>query len=500
VPATLSSEYGNPTIVIARPDQTTIGFTVDIACSGIYSLIGFFIFAAFVAYIIRDRTWKKVAIFMLGLPLVYVLNITRIIIILLIGYHFGEQLALQVFHLLGGWILIFLGTLILLTIAEKLFKTRIFARAHEPLCLNCNSKSVNTADSFCSHCGRLLRYPIPKLGKTDVAKAVAVLLSVVLLLSIQAPVFAQATAPVQLMVQTPEGEQGNTQILPQVPGYTLQFDFRDRDFEREAKQDASLVYAYHDENRTKDSVWVAIEVAQTRSSLHRWEMCLVTWPQTHGYEPQVTQLDLEDVQVLQNPPLIARFFAFQYTTYNQTQLVLYWFETSTFTMNDTSQQKQVKISLITYPDASQNLTEAENRLLPFAAAIAGYWQPMKTWGQISLILSENGDKLGLATTALLAIAIAVEGIEKRKTKAQNMKILGKLSQEDKQLVSIIRQTEASTKTTMSNIVMAYQNSTNMKIRPETIIDRLTQLQETGLIKKQAISVDDEPIIVWRTNL
>jgi exosortase len=494
VPATLSSEYGNPTIVIARPDQTTIGFTVDIACSGIYSLIGFFIFAAFIAYITRDRIWKKTVMFLLGLPIIYLLNILRITIILLLGYQFGEELALQTFHLLGGWALILLGTLLLLVIVEKVFKTRWLTRPQA--CSDCRPQIRDKKADFCTSCGRVLNYARPKAARADLLKIVIIFLLVAFLLYIQVPLFVLTKGPPQIMV----GGTGAIEILPQIPDYTLRFEYRDQEFEQKAKQDASLIYAYHDENRTKDSVWVAIEVAQTRGPLHRWETCLITWPQTHGYEPKVTQLDLKDVQVLQNPPLIARFFAFQYTAYNQTQLVLYWFETSIFTMNDTSQQKQVKISLITYPDASQNLTEAENRLLPFAAAIAGHWQPMKMWGQISLILSRNGDKLGLATTALLAATIAVWGIEKRKVKVQNMKILGKLSQEDKQLVDIVRQTEASAKTTMANIVKVCQEGTNKMTKPETIIDRLTQLQETGLIKKQAISIDDEPIIVWRTNL
>jgi exosortase len=127
VPSTLSSEYGNPTIFITRPNGATMSFAVDIACSGVYSLIGFLIFAVFIAYIIRDKPMKKLALFLVGIPLIYLLNIIRITSILLIGYHYGEETALQAFHLLGGWILIFLGTLLLLAISEKIFKMRIFA-------------------------------------------------------------------------------------------------------------------------------------------------------------------------------------------------------------------------------------------------------------------------------------------------------------------------------------------------------------------------------------
>ena len=45
IPSTISGEYGNPTVIITRPDRTTMGFTLDISCSGIYPLMGFVVFA-----------------------------------------------------------------------------------------------------------------------------------------------------------------------------------------------------------------------------------------------------------------------------------------------------------------------------------------------------------------------------------------------------------------------------------------------------------------------
>ena len=207
VPSTLSGEYGNPTITITRPDGSAISFAVDIACSGIYSLIGFVIFATFIAYITRDKTWKKAAIFLIGLPLIYALNIIRITTILLIGYQYGEQIALQTFHLIGGWTLIFLGTLLLLTIAEKALKTNMFLKP-PPIqpCPKCNS-AENQKESFCPHCGRLLKYPKINPKKQDIAKIATIALAVALLLSIQAPVFALTEGPAQIIIKTPTAEQ-----------------------------------------------------------------------------------------------------------------------------------------------------------------------------------------------------------------------------------------------------------------------------------------------------
>lgn len=495
----ISSEYGNPTIILTRPDQTSVPFTVDIACSGIYSLIGFFVFAAFIAYITREKTWKKTTIFMLGLPFIYALNIARLSIILLIGYQYGEQLALQAFHLLGGWILIFLGTILLLTVTERFFKTRIFARPSQaPTCPNGDHGLADPADHFCTYCGRLVNYPRLRLGRTDIARVIGILLLVALLISIQTPVFALTVAPTQLMIQTPNGDQGNTRILPQIPARTLQFVYEDKNFEQEAKQDASLIYKYTSPNGTDQPVYVGIEVAQTTSSLHRWESCLITWPQTRGYRPKVTQLALEDIQILQNPPIIARYFAFQYTSYNQTQAVLYWFETSLFSYNGTTQQKHVEISLIVYADSPQNVTEMRNKLMPFATAIAAYWQPIKTWSQIDLFLSNNSTRLVLLPITMLIALMVFQALEDRRRKLQNLTTYQKLSQSDKQLLEAFRQTEPTASTTQ-NITAVYRRIGNNNTSGEETYERILRLEESKVINRQIISRQDDPTLIWKTN-
>jgi exosortase len=500
IPSTLSSEYGNPTITITRPDGTTIPFAIDIACSGIYSLIGFLIFAAFIAYITRDKTWKKPATFLIGLPLIYALNIIRITTILIIGYQYGEQLALQIFHLLGGWILIFLGTLLLLTITEKLFKTNIFLKP-QPLqpCQKCNP-AENQKEDFCPHCGRLIKYPKMNPKKQDIAKIATIAFAIVLLLSIQAPVFALTEGPAQIIIQTPTGEQGNTQILPQIQGYTLQFVYRDKTFEQKAKQDASLVYAYIPIDKTKAPIYVTIEIATTTSSLHRWEACLITWPQTHGYQPKVTQLNLKDIQILQNPPIIARYFAFQYTKTNQTQTVLYWYETATFTTNNTAQQKQVKISLIAYPNTPEEITTIEDQLLPVAETIANHWQPIKAWTQIALTISQNGTALTAATATLLAVILAYQKLQNRRERKSNIQLYNKLSEHDKLVIQAAHRASKKDEPTINAIASRYKILAGRNIEIEELIKKLDETEKVGLIKKDMTSYGDEPRLTWKTKL
>jgi exosortase len=497
----ISSEYGNPVIILTRPDQTTMGFMVDIACSGIHSLMGFTIFAAFMAYIIRDKMWKKTTLFLIGLPIIYLFNITRLSIILLIGYQYGEQLALQIFHLVGGWVLIFVGTLLLLTISEKILKIKVFAKQQTiATCPECSSNLINTIREFCPNCGRLLVNPRISLKKQDIAKMATILASLILLLLIQVPVIALTKGPAQIMVTTPQGEQGNIELLPQIRGYNLQFVYRDMAFEQKTGQDASLIFLYTPMDSSKYPVFIGIEIASSRSPLHQWEYCLITWPQTRGYQPNVAQLDLRDIQILQNPPITARFFAFQYIKYNNTQVILYWYEKSIFTINNTAQQKTVEISIVVYPKSSQEVSAIEEQLLQFATEIVNYWQPMKTWSQVALILSQYGGIFTMMASSLLAVPIVFADYNKRKGRNSNTIFYSKLSLTDRQIIDTVQLTEKTALPTTQNTYSQYQNTANRNIQKEEMHKMLVGAEKSGLVNSQIVNWQDEPVQTWKVNL
>jgi len=499
IAAEISTSYGNPTINITQPNGTPLSFTIDIACSGIYSLIGFLIFATFIAYIARTKAWKKPAIFLIGLPLIYLLNILRITIIVLLGYYHGIELAMNIFHLLGGWTLIFLGTLLLLIITEKTLKIQLFTKKETISCPECNPVTEHK-QNFCQACGRLLKYAELKLNKLDIAKITALTIGVILIISIQAPIFALTKGPVDILTQLAAGQQPTTEILPQVNNYTLQFIYRDKEFEQKAKQDAALTYAYIPTNSSQNNIWVTLEIASAKSSLHHWETCLITWPLAQGEQVTVTQLDLRDVQIVQNPPIIARYFAFHYKRFNVTQVVLYWYETSTFTTNSTSQQKHVKISLIVFPDKTENVQEVEDELLPFGTAIAGYWQPMKTWAQIALLISQNGNTITAFPTAGLILILSFYILNERKEKKTNTKAYEKLLEKDKKILQAIKQANQNHKGTTQEITSAYEKLNEEKINLEALHEKLSSLEEVGLTKQTITNENDQPILKWKTNI
>ena len=493
ISSTISAQYGSPIITITRPDQTIMNFSIDVACSGVYSLIGFVIFAVFIAYINRGKLYGKLAILFLGVPLIIVLNIIRITTILFIGNSYGDQLALQVFHTVGATVLMFIGTFILLVITEKFVKK---PKSQQP----CPTCTPTFEQDYCPTCGKSYQKSKLKLNRNDIAKIASIAIVIGLLLTIQAPVFALTEGPAQILIQTPSGLQPNTQTLPlpQIAGYNLSYVYRDTNFEKLSGQDASLVYAYGSSTPNVPTVWVAVELASTTGPLHRWETCLINYPISQGLQPKVTQLDLADIQTQANPPIVGRYFAFQYLTTNQTQVVLYWYETATFNVNNETQQKHVKISLVVYPKSSNDVRQYEELLLPIAKDINDYWQPIKTWTTVALTISQNGLALSAATIALLVILIIYRLIMYQQQKSSLLILYGKLPLIKQQLIQAVQEAQKEGNPTTKGVADQLNKQPTTETTPEQLNVELEEAENIGLIQKLLVNKEDKPAYAWKS--
>jgi len=500
LPVSLADQYGTPVIILQKPEGP-LPFAIDIACAGIYSLIGFTIFTVFVAYIARGPAWKKATLFLAGFPLIYALNITRIIIIVLIGDQYGMETAMQAFHLLGGWVLIFLGTLILLTLSEKAFKIQLFTT--KPKITPCNycNQNPSVKQHFCAVCGKLLSPVNIGLSKRDLTKIFILTIGAILIANLQVPVFALTEGPTEVAIQTLAGEQTTTQVLPVIQGYATKFIHRDKEFEEIAKQDAALIYVYLPTDETKIPIWVTIEIAKTQSSLHRWEICLITYRETKGYQPVATQLDLQDVQISENPPIIGRYFAFQRINSDTIQVVLYWYENAFFNTGSSLEQKHVKISLIAYTKTREEVSLIGEQLLPFGKAIANHWQPVKTWSQIILTIAQHGDTLITITTGLLAITLALQAVKNQRERRSNLRVYNKLALiEEKLILQAVHQTAKEDKSTGNEIASCYQRLAGKPIESNVLLQKLNEAEEAGLVKREIISHNDEPVLIWKSQV
>jgi exosortase len=489
----ISIVSGTPAINLIRPDNQPLLLVVDVACSGIYSLMGFVVFASFLAYIVRDKIWKKFAIVAIGFPLIYFLNIIRITTIVLIGYQWGAELALEFFHILGGWVLVFLGTLLLLVIGEKIFKTQIFTKT------NANSQNNHSHHSNVAFPVSLqsnLERSKKKAQAYSVIKIVAVLLVTLLVVYIQSPVFSLTRGPAPILIQTAYGQQGNVALFPQIEDYRLRFLYRDTDFEEISHQDFSLAFAYYPEKQDDIKVNVALEVAESTVVLHLWEVCLITWAIPKGDQP-VTALDLRDVKIQEDPPIIARYFAFQEQDQTQIQLVLYYFTTALFEIDNTTVRKHVKLSFITYFDDPEDLTMMEDKLLPFAEKTVSYWEPLRKWNVVATAISKSSLPLAAVTSAILIALVPFSWIQLKKRFKANASIYQKLHLYKQQILDAVRETERKSLATLENVAEIYEKTITQPVNKDELLKNLAELEELGVIRKRIISKQDEPVYTWK---
>ncbi|MBS7630258.1 exosortase/archaeosortase family protein [Candidatus Bathyarchaeota archaeon] len=492
LPVRLSDLDGNPIIFVKIPSGEEYPFVIDLACSGIYSLIGFLIFALFLAYLVRGPLIKKTAILLLGLPLIYLLNILRITILVIIGFASGPYAALNLFHIFGGWFLILIGTLIILLTSEKLLKVSLFGS--EPIhCNDCEKYSIN---QYCSSCGKMHRFKY-NFSRLSLLKIISILAISIILIFIQVPVYNLTNGSAEIFIKKYSGEVFTTNIFPKINGYELKFVYRDTSFEEISGQDAALMYMYAPRDPSKPLVWVGLEIGPAKANLHTWEVCLITYPQSLGREPSVIQLDSRDIKLLDNPPLTARYFAFIDKKNNFTETILYWYTKSVFRSEGEYVEKWSKISVIKLDDNPSDYLEAEEEIYPFAKSIAEYWQPVVTWSKFALVIAYHGVTLLLLTGSFIIASTGVYlyGLFSEKRHAKIM--FNKINNiEDKTILEIIKNTENDV-ITEKYVSLKFVERLGKQIDEDNILAKLLEAEKNGLIERKIISLNDNPYITWK---
>jgi exosortase len=493
LPVILSYNYGAPIIALNTP-QGLVEFAVYQASSGLYSLIAFTMFIAFLTYITHGPIIKKAVLFVLGFLILPLLNITRISLIVSVAHWLGEEIAMNIFHTFTGWVLIFVGIFSLLLIGEKTLKLQIPANPKpRSFCSMCNS-SLKRNEPFCLSCGRFLKIPHLKISRLLWLKLIVLLVgSLLLTTSIQAPAFAFAP---RLVISNPN-PQTNIDVFPNIPDYQLEFLYRDEKYERVARQDASLIYAYKPQNSSKPQIYVIVGVATSVSSLHNWEVSLIAWRIAQGLPPLVTLLDQGDVQLTENPRIIARYIVFQHPS-NYTYVALYWYQRALFKTGLTIEPRYVRINLLVITKSPNDINQILEKLKIVGQEIAAHWEPLKVQSLFSLGIPLQQALLGLTVIAAAFIQTSQYTIEQRR-KRINLKIFERVaSSKEKMLYQTIKELSQKTEeTTTENIALALKKVQEKELKLDKLNDMLKNLQQHGIIKPDLVNIQDQSRLVWK---
>ncbi len=496
VPITLSTSYGAPAVLLTTAAGQSVNFAVDIPCSGIYSLVAFTMFAAFLAFISKTSIFKKLLVFVLGFSVFALLNLIRIIGIFSVGYLLGEEAAVLT-HSVAGLILIFIGMILILVISDKILKIKIMTRPQEQQpCPKCTT-GQHSFTGFCQNCGRFLGGGSNLLSsKTLLAKLLLLVLGCsVVILSIRAPTFATAQGSLDLL--SGDNWQNATGVLPEISNYTLSFLYRDTAYEEIAHQDASLVYGYFPANISSPVLYADIGIANSISNLHNWEVCLVSLQTAQGQNPLVKVLDSKETQLLQDPPLIGQYFVFD-STKNYTQVTLYWYEKATFKTGLTVEQKYVRISLIILAQDSSDYLQFEEELFKAGQIIASHLEPLKTEALISLGVPAQQSLL-VACIVFLVITKTAQYLDEQRRTANNLKIFNNFASKKEKIVlnSISELNKENKHMKTKDITDNVQKQVGKPINPRTVLKILKTLEEHGFIKRTVASINNAPVLEWK---
>ena len=73
-------------------------FVIGLPCSGMSTLISLLMLAALLGYLLKGGVYKRGLLFLLAFPVAIFANTVRVVSLLLIGYHWGVDVAMTYFH------------------------------------------------------------------------------------------------------------------------------------------------------------------------------------------------------------------------------------------------------------------------------------------------------------------------------------------------------------------------------------------------------------------
>ena len=495
IPVTLTSAFGSPVLQLSSNIGNPVDFSIDVPCSGIYSLIAFVMFASFLTFVSSAAAFRKFLAFALGFFIFWILNIVRIAGIVSIAYWFGTEIALFL-HSFAGLLIVFIGAILVLILSEKLLKVQIqTGNQISTKCSKCKSY-ISQLEQFCGNCGRFLNKPNIKFPRNALLKMLIFMIGCsVAVLSLSAPAFAISNNYLEL--NSNSSPQSNP-IFPQIDGYQFSFLYRDTAYEAIAHQDASLMYAYSPSNRSHAVIYVDIGISNSISNLHNWEVCYVTYQTSQGQFPLVEVYGSSEIQLLPDASLIAKYFIFE-TPQSYTQVTLYWYGKAIFRTDLTTEQKYYRMSLIINTNNVTAIPQYKEQLHIVGGILATALEPLKNQALLSLGIPTL-QALLILFGALLTASVGVQYLGEKRKIANNREIFSNFASPEEKLVlqALIdlakEKKHIKTWDILENIRKKHGGHS---MSFEKVLNTLGILEEYGLIRRKIVSVENAPVLIWR---
>ncbi len=460
----------------------TIQFSLNAACSGIYSLTAFLFCAVVFGYIAAGSIFKKVLYGALAIVAAYFLNVFRITATVVLGYFFGLGLAVDFFHLVSGTVLAFVGTLILLYFGSKLLKLS-FIQKKTSSCSFCKESQTT-----CSKCGRIIEW---RKIKIHWKRMVFVLLFLVVCTNL----IAQASAVNYNVISNQEDASidfnpstGELGAFSNVTGWSSTFVGR----ERQAEETLGLTYVGDyllSKNNGSDIVYAIFEIADLRSKFHTWEGCL----NYQAYPIDIEKISYTTIYDENNNIINGEIIIANAPTLNQTINLVYWFDTLNLKTNGTITNWNVKITLIKYllnqnnqTMRERNIAIATDQLLSLAQNLEKTWSQYKNPNSSFVVdIYKNKEAYAVVVTAVLIIAIAALSRKKLSLRAAAKTKIASLPESDKALLNELKTVQFGSSDTPVDDSAGYAA-------------KMEEFRQMQILHEKITARDDEVYVIWVT--
>ncbi len=460
-------------LTIATTAGETIQFSLSAACSGIYSLTAFLFCAVVFGYLANGSILKKVLYGVLAVLAAYLLNVFRIVITVMLGHFFGLTLATEFFHTVGGTVLAFIGTLLLLTVGSKLLKLSFISKK-APLCLSCKS-----AVNVCAKCGRVFHWKQARWNwKRIVIVLIFVLVCADLIIQASGVNYNVASKESAIDFNTTTGE---TTLFTNATGYN--YVYMGRETSAESILGLNFVGDYLlSKDQGKDRVYGIFETADLQSKFHTWEGCL----HYQSYEINIDKITYVTIYD-QNTNIVNGEIITAYAPQLRQKIVLvYWFDSLNLRTNDTVTNQAVKLTLIKYVPDINNETDtagvelAKSALLNLSRTFEEDWSRFKPQNSTFVVDLYKGSYAFMIVTFALVAAAAVIIIGKHViVRDRAEKKSSELPEEDK---AFLRQLTAPSDPNAPPQVLSEE--------------KLEELRKQKLIHEKVSAVEDEVHVKW----
>jgi len=91
-------------------------------------------------------------------------------------------------------------------------------------------------------------------------------------------------------------------------------------------------------------------------------------------------------------------------------------------------------------------------------------------------------------------------VRNQKEKKSNLKAYNKLASRERLILQAAHQAAKEEKPTINAIASAYKKLAKEPIQPSLLLEKLSEAEEAGLVKREIINQNDEPVLIWKNQV